>query len=480
MKATKKRKIASALLLLLLALAMLISCDGSSDGGEEVTEAVPYVNVYVPYKDVLVTVQYDEARGQLKNLRETLKSALTMAGHTVTGNDVLLGIYDMAEGGNIVYNADGILHNDYVFESGVTLFAQYNTFDPSTVPDSKTLVFQAWPKDSANKEVFRTTTVTEGEQVTRFTPVSFVTSEGSFAGWAEAESGRLVTYRDGRLRPDYDIWSSTETEFYPKIVPGKVNRCFLHIEGETVSFEYSSNLNATAALPTDERDGRGIIGWSTDPKAKYPSDIIYPTYLGAKKAYTYVKEGAHYYPIYSEYKDVTYVYDGVEETERIYKYYPEGNEWNGQLMWDVQESEVVYLPRYYFDKGSNKTVTAYLTASGEIALPGAVSYDSLESRYYGIVKRSVEMMGITFNDNGSTDIYRYTIANAVINLPKGKYEEFFELRGWYLDSEGKGNKVLYLYTDEYGELYIVCEGDGKPIRYSNNGCTLYAIYNYGG
>ena len=482
MKITTKRKMIPVLLLaaLLAVLAALTACDDASDGGDGALETVPYVNVYVPYKDVLVTVQYDESRGQLKELRETLNAALVMAGHTVT-DEVFYGVFDMAEGGSIIYNAEGILHGDYQFTNGITLFARFETNESAQSARTKSLVFNGWPKDSVNKEVFSRMTVTEGENVTRFTPVSFVPNGEAFAGWAEAESGRLVTTRDGRLLPDYDIWASEETEFYPKLVPGRVNRCFLHLEGDTVAFEYSSNLNATAVLPTDERDGRGIIGWSTDPKAKYPSDITYPTYLGSKKAYLYVKEGEHYYPVYSEYKDVTFIYGDKEETERWYRYYPEGNEWGGQLYWDVTETKEIYLPYYYYDSQSgSKTVIAYRTERGEMLPVGSVPYEGLESRYYGIIKKSVSPARVYISDLGYENEYRYCLVNSAIELPNGKAEAYLRFLGWYLDAEGKSGRVLSLRTDENGKLYVTCEGSDKEISYSNNSCTLYAVYDYGG
>ena len=31
-----------------------------------------------------------------------------------------------------------------------------------------------------------------------------------------------------------------------------------------------------------------------------------------------------------------------------------------------------------------------------------------------------------------------------------------------------------------GKLYVTCEGSDKEISYSNNSCTLYAVYDYGG
>ena len=459
-------------MILLLMGAVLISCDSSAD--EPTVSAEQYVNVYIPEREILVTVTYDAELGKLNELQTTLENAVDLSGLASVGGE-FLGLFDMSEGGNIIYNTEGIIHSDHLFTNGVTLYARYDTDKPAQKL-VKRLVFNEWERNSVNSGVFTSITVTEGERVYRFSPQTF-TPGGDFAGWEEAGSGRLVTDRDGYLLDDYDIWESEETEFYPRVVPGTVNRCYLHIDGETLTFEYSSNLNATEILPKDERDGRGIIGWSSDPKAKYPSDIAYPTYLGRDKVFFSVKENEHYYAIYSEYKEVTYVYGDDEETERLYKFYLEGNIWGDQLLWEVVEQKSVFLPRYYYSNG-NHAVIAYKTERGECLPVGSVSYEVAEGRYYAIMKQNVYTATLEFSDGDTLTEYCYSIANAVITLPEVSGNGDREFLGWYLNSDGSGGRVLYLRTDEYGNVYITVDGESEEIRLYTN--TFYAIYAEGG
>ncbi|MBQ9704228.1 MAG: hypothetical protein IJV68_06765, partial [Clostridia bacterium] len=96
LKSNRPILLAHLCLAIIFSLLLLASCSdpppADDPGGDEF---LPYVNVYIPECDLIVTVEYDSERGQLIELENTIKSEMGNYSYPIP-ESAFLGLYDMA------------------------------------------------------------------------------------------------------------------------------------------------------------------------------------------------------------------------------------------------------------------------------------------------------------------------------------------------------------------------------------------------
>ena len=455
---------------------LLVSCSGN-ETGTEVPNTPPTINVYIPDYNAIVTVEYDQTLGKLVSLEESLKSTIDMYGDST--DLVFLGLYDMAEGGNIVYNSQGFLHSDYVFTEGVTLFAQYKEVidEPATYYFVTLYKYEKFDKRNEGTAMHKSIKKTAERVYLGSAPLTINNSQ-YFIGWAGATSGKVITNRSGYVIDGYDLFTSGESEFYPVYATSKVVCSIFHTDSGDVEVEAPISTNLTDKAPTDDNGTRQIIGWSTDPKAKYVEDIEYPTYRGEDFCNMPTqKEGAEYYPIYSEYKEIKIVYKGYSETTRIFKKCTDSYGY-------LTLSEYVTFKN---DNGfENFAIAAYISKEGKAVGKGTVSYQDVSSEYT-VVRRYTKAHYLTLllvdSKKGTETKYIFNVleGKAYVNIPVDD-PDFI---GWFNSPDSTDSGVIEYIRFEPGDshAYVKYKNKDKEVlqsigstAYISTQLTLYAIY----
>jgi hypothetical protein len=289
-----------------------------------------------------------------------------------------------------------------------------------------------------------------------------------------SKSRKLITNRDGDVIDGYDLFEGGETELYPVYYSSEPMRVCFKTESGDVFIEGPYGQNLTNSAPIDDNGKRQIIGWSTDSKAKYWEDIEFPAYRGEYYCKMYIsKEGATYYPIYSEYKDVSIVWKEYSETKRIFAKCTD--EYSYIYLSELNSFENTQEGRVY--AAAFKGTDGKLYGFGKISYADAVSAYTIIKKYTGPTNLTVRLID---SKKGTETKFKLNLydSKVYLNIPN----EDPNFLGWfrnpdsldageieYIRFESDGSYAFVKYKNEERERY-------QSIGYESSSLELYAVY----
>ena len=121
----------------------------------------------------------------------------------------------------------------------------------------------------------------------------------------------------------------------------------------------------------------------------------------------------------------------------------------------------------------------YLDDNNKLVTSTALKFDDIQSTTYTAIQRSSATvtlkLGLVDSTLGVAYHHSYRLCNSTLYVPDATSPGLV-FDGWYLNSDGEGGRVVYIRTDEKGNVFAKLDNENEEVNLGKSAFSLYAKY----